>query len=96
MISSLDHFIAQIRAAQIRGLPITAEDVLLGLERAIAEKREQGPVRFDLGAEHAEERARRFVERLGYEERQYELFKREQAEEDRRFGQPHFGHPDAP
>jgi len=58
--SSLDQFIAQIRAAQIRGLPITADDVLLGLEHAIAEKRpgSNNPVRFELGADFAENRCR--------------------------------------
>jgi hypothetical protein len=58
MISSLDHFIAQVRAAQIRGLPITADHVLRGLEYALGEKREHSPVPFELGAEQVELLAR--------------------------------------
>jgi len=57
--SSLDHFITQVRAAIDRGLPVTAEDVLDGLEFAIAAKRESHlPVPFDEGVDYIENRLR--------------------------------------
>jgi hypothetical protein len=73
--SSLDHFITQVRAAIDRGLPVTAEDVLDGLEFAIEAKREQHlPVPFDEGIDRIENRLRqRRLERAT---------KREKAERD--------------
>jgi hypothetical protein len=91
--SSLDEFIAGVRASLLRGLPVEAEDVLAGLEYALSEKRDNQPVRFDLGNSEVDRRAR--LRRIGRPSLREQAEARQQAdlfEENRRFGQPHFGH----
>jgi len=56
--SSLEHFVTQVRAALDRGLKVTAEDVLDGLEFAISDKRDKEPVPFDHGVNWIEDRLR--------------------------------------
>jgi hypothetical protein len=75
--SSLDHFITQVRAAIDRGLPVTAEDVLDGLEFAIAAKRESHmAVPFDEGVDRIENRLR--LRRLERETRRQRLEREQQ------------------
>lgn len=84
--ATLTDFISQVRASLDRDLPVTAEDVLAGLEYALAEKRPGQPIDFRLGNEELDRRARARLECI----RSGRL--RVRALEDRRFGQPHFGH----
>ena len=75
MANNLREYIWHIRAAIDRGLPITANMVLDGLEIAVDERRRPDlPMRYDIGLQIIEDRARRI------------------QEDDRRFGQPNFGH----
>jgi hypothetical protein len=52
--SSLDHFVTQMRAAQDRGLPLTANDVLEGLQFALVERRGGTAIRYAEGIDHVE------------------------------------------
>ena len=81
--SMLD-FIAGVRSAMDRGLPVTAEDVLHGIEYAIEAQREKSPVLYaKFGVPHVEDRCRAFLRTIDIAAR---------YEADRRFGQPHHGH----
>src|SRR5262245_11358112 len=87
----LRDYITQIKACLDRGLPVTAQMVIEGLEVALDERSGAGlPIRYDVGIRYVEDRARRIRENainrqaIGAAERL--------AINNRRFGQPHFGH----
>jgi len=80
MAADLRTYIGQMRAAMDRGLRLTAQDVLDGLEIALDERRRNDlPIAYDIGLDRIEDRVRSRV-----------------RESNRRFGQPHYGHSDAP
>jgi len=60
MAADLRTYIGQMRAAMDRGLPLTASDVLDGLEIALAERRRNDlPIAYDIGLDRIEDRLRR-------------------------------------
>ena len=59
MTADLRTYIAQMRAALDRGLPIKAVDVLDGLEIALDERRRNDlPIAYDIGLDRIEDRVR--------------------------------------
>jgi len=63
MAADLRTYIGQMRAAMDRGLPLTAQDVLDGLEIALDERRRNDlPIAYDIGLDRIEDRVRHRAE----------------------------------